>query len=261
MNINQALAALDPHDDDHWTADGLPRVDVVAGMVGAEVKRQDITNADPQFSRMAVQKAENGKPYDDAGTDDNASAADPTSGGSGDTLVEAGDPAHDAGNPEVAGRQPEGDAADAPTLDVEAEATASGHELPPRPNEDQIRPLEAESAKLTEELKLALQAVEDAKAKFKALNAQANTVNRRLEHLHKADPNHNIRGIKDYLRSQNNIRLEKAKRTQALSRVTGMTGPEIVKELKAKSPLDQALSGRKAPLGSGRPNYPASSRT
>lgn len=50
-----ALSKLDKADDSHWTADGAPRVDVVAHLAGiAELKRSDITDAAPQFNRDTV---------------------------------------------------------------------------------------------------------------------------------------------------------------------------------------------------------------
>lgn len=50
--ILTALAALVVATDDHWTEDGLPRVDAVSKLSGIEdLSRQDITDAAPAFSR------------------------------------------------------------------------------------------------------------------------------------------------------------------------------------------------------------------
>jgi len=46
--ILAALGKLDPQNDDHWTGDGLPRIDKL-GIQG--LKRADITAAAPQFTR------------------------------------------------------------------------------------------------------------------------------------------------------------------------------------------------------------------
>ena len=46
--IQQALLKLDVKNDDHWTGDGLPRVDKL-GISG--LKRGDVTAAAPQFTR------------------------------------------------------------------------------------------------------------------------------------------------------------------------------------------------------------------
>jgi hypothetical protein len=50
--IIEALQLLDVTNDDHWTADGLPRVDVIASIVNEKsLKRGDITKAAPTFTR------------------------------------------------------------------------------------------------------------------------------------------------------------------------------------------------------------------
>jgi hypothetical protein len=51
MNISQALKNLDALDDDQWTADGVPKIDVVSEMVGSKVTRQEIINVAPEFSK------------------------------------------------------------------------------------------------------------------------------------------------------------------------------------------------------------------
>lgn len=53
MNINEALSQLDPTNDDHWTNDGLPRLDAVSELTGSQVKRAEVTNANPTFSRTS----------------------------------------------------------------------------------------------------------------------------------------------------------------------------------------------------------------
>lgn len=53
MNILEALQSLDPLDDDQWTADGSPKVDVVNALVeGETVDRKAIQTAAPQFTRQ-----------------------------------------------------------------------------------------------------------------------------------------------------------------------------------------------------------------
>lgn len=58
MNIQDALKNLDPANDDHWTMDGAPRVDVVAGLIeNQNITRADITNAAPDFTRQGQSQA------------------------------------------------------------------------------------------------------------------------------------------------------------------------------------------------------------
>lgn len=52
MDIQEALATLDPEDSSLWTADGLPKVEVVRELVeDSDITRADITDAAPQFTR------------------------------------------------------------------------------------------------------------------------------------------------------------------------------------------------------------------
>lgn len=59
--IKEALAKLDIDNDDHWTTEGLPRLDVMKDLVGVAVSRADITAAAKGFSRKTP-NLENEKP-------------------------------------------------------------------------------------------------------------------------------------------------------------------------------------------------------
>ena len=52
-DITDALSMLDPALDDHWTSDGLPRMDVMCDLVGKTITRQEVTDAAPLFTRDA----------------------------------------------------------------------------------------------------------------------------------------------------------------------------------------------------------------
>lgn len=63
--ILDALAQLDASNDEHWTAEGLPRLAVMDMLLGAEgTKRADVTAAAPGFNRknleLPPERAENG---------------------------------------------------------------------------------------------------------------------------------------------------------------------------------------------------------
>ena len=51
MDLREALSQLDTLNDDHWTAEGAPKIDAVKEIVGGPVTRQDIINAAPHFTR------------------------------------------------------------------------------------------------------------------------------------------------------------------------------------------------------------------
>lgn len=46
---------LDPSNDEHWTSQGLPRMDVLAGM-GLSIERRALTEAFPGFTRAVAAK-------------------------------------------------------------------------------------------------------------------------------------------------------------------------------------------------------------
>lgn len=57
MTLKDALETLDPANDAQWTADGLPRMDVVETLVDNKaITRKDVTEADPELCREVVTK-------------------------------------------------------------------------------------------------------------------------------------------------------------------------------------------------------------
>lgn len=54
MDIKEALGTLDTLTDDHWTKDGDVRLDVMEGLLGKKVTRQEILNVAPHFNRKNV---------------------------------------------------------------------------------------------------------------------------------------------------------------------------------------------------------------
>jgi len=59
QRINEALSKLDPEDDKHWTAAGLPEMAIVeelAGFESSDIKRKDVTEARPGFTRKAAKE-------------------------------------------------------------------------------------------------------------------------------------------------------------------------------------------------------------
>lgn len=58
MDLKTALSQLDSLDDGHWTQEGLPRIEVLEGMVGEKLTRQQITDVAPKFSRSSMELPE-----------------------------------------------------------------------------------------------------------------------------------------------------------------------------------------------------------
>lgn len=80
--ILEAIMGLQPCNDEHWTTDGLPRLDAVENLLGASVTRKQLTNAAPNFNRGHAQSlvdeahdTETAGPTD-TGSEDNASDPD-----------------------------------------------------------------------------------------------------------------------------------------------------------------------------------------
>ena len=54
-----ALAQLDPYNDNHWTTDGMPRMDAVEAFLGVDIVRAQVTEAAPTLTReTAIDAAE-----------------------------------------------------------------------------------------------------------------------------------------------------------------------------------------------------------
>lgn len=52
ITLKDALESLDPANDAQWTADGLPRMDVVETLIDNKaITRKEVTEADPEFCR------------------------------------------------------------------------------------------------------------------------------------------------------------------------------------------------------------------
>lgn len=54
MSLTDAITALDPKDDDDWTAAGLPSVDEISELTGTRVTRASVETAAPGFTRASA---------------------------------------------------------------------------------------------------------------------------------------------------------------------------------------------------------------
>ena len=52
MNIVEALSQMDVLDDDQWTQEGSPKLEVVSELVGQKVSRPEVISAAPKFTRQ-----------------------------------------------------------------------------------------------------------------------------------------------------------------------------------------------------------------
>ncbi len=80
MSLADALASLDPANDDHWTADGKPRMEVLENLTGGNLTREDVEAVAPGVTRSNInldEPTDDGAAVADQSTDDpNISLAD-----------------------------------------------------------------------------------------------------------------------------------------------------------------------------------------
>lgn len=220
--IAAALAQLDHANDQHWTGDGLPRLETVRFFAGdSSITREAVTAAAPGFVRGAAAPAAGetgaGAPQtapEGAGSTEAPSVAPaPAQGPSqGDSDAEAG--------PEIAG---EGS-------DTEAQAG--------KPSEDAM---EAAISALNAARGRKAEAERDYAAASAAVDALVKAIESTREDANVAT------AVSGYLKSQQAIREERTRRMQALK------GINLRDILPQKSPLDDALRKRKASRSETRP--------
>jgi hypothetical protein len=219
-DVVKALISLDPKNDEHWNEDGLPRLDQVSKLAGRNVKRSEVTDADPTFNRAKAQGIEPVK-----------AAEQPSTAKAGDHV-----PAVEGATPTVA--------PDAPQLPPQDEVQAKHSKL-----SDLITELEGELAEKEAVIAKAKLEVTNGERERDAVNHQLSQLLVQRDNL----PGHqaNTKQIMDYIAGQNRIRLERHERNMELRRI-GFN----VKDLQPKSPLDAAMA-RKNTRGTARPTLAA----
>lgn len=250
MSIKISLDKLDPANEEHWTSDGLPRLDVLKKMSGnVNLTRKQVTDADPSFTRASVLEAEKVEEATDeakleivADILEEAVKADPEvmvaaeAPTEAETLADAATPAE---APEIATQAPE--------------MAAPVPSAVPTPALTKMQALQAQLA-VHEEAMLDADRVKEAADKaMKISSDEVNAINRQIEAVTKADPQAATAGIRDYIAMQNKLRMDRAMNAQRLVGDTGTRPSDIVKALEIRSPIDKAFKGRKPPRGTIRP--------
>lgn len=225
MELMQALKQLDPNNDEHWTADGLPRVDVVTALLGKTVGRQDITNAAPELTREAwldsIAAADSADPADEE------SAADETDDETEET--------------EEAEEEVPEDDPDYSILD--------------QPIDNIMRSKEGIAAALAAVSSLSVKLLQDKRAiegRLAGLYEWSNLLSRAIERIEKQDPNYAMRDIQSYLQRSNQTRANRANAARRFI-ASGTTARDVADQLNTKSKIDQVMGQRKPALGAGRP--------
>lgn len=241
--ILAALAQLDPLDDDQWTADGAPKVEVVSGLVGQAVKRQDIVNAAPDFSR-----------YKAGQSSDQASESQPeakeSSGGDGgdqggDTQTDPETASEESSqakeDPDAEEGETKTEALETPSSEMNLGEFQSWLRTVPK---DHLEEVEAGLKNQNDEVGAEIKKLQELQKRI--TRATSMTRNR----IKDAFPNSpDAHAIRSFIESQNKARAERiGRRNEILKGIR----PD---ELEPRAPIDAAMA-RKNKRGTGRPVRP-----
>lgn len=128
QKILDALAQLSPGNADHWTGDGLPRLDVMKELVGSPVSRQQVTEAAPSFSKANAVLEGAGEESADKAQESSSEESQENNTVADNTQSQENEQGTDT--PETEGVELEGDAAiEAELKEAQAEYAKAGQRL------------------------------------------------------------------------------------------------------------------------------------
>lgn len=246
MDTNKAILAalekLDPENDEHWTSDGLPRVDVVANLSGhKQVQRAEITSTAPKFTRESAKAPTVGDEAKDEDTDESSEPTGddgdrnetPEESRETDEAPTAGDEGATTAGPEV---DPEAVVLDMPFAEVMAS---------PELLERTIHALDRKTVALRKQRAEIDGAIAE-------LSKKSEIAMRQLDRLRGARPGSDTQNIRDYLARQKEVREGRLDRARRFVEA-GTTAADVNEQLRTGSKLDAALNQRKPGLGQARP--------
>jgi len=235
MEIREALGRMDPADDSQWTADGLPRVDVVNELCGEAHNRVDVTNAAPTFTRETLIELHRQRASEQPEeVEEVVDEVEEEEQGEEEELPPVIEPAVDEGPLPT----------DLPSLD-EVMKMQRADVLASYPLT--IRCKEAVSERINDKLR-EKSAIEN---ELKQLNAKVQLLSRaEAAHLRNNPRLAKMDPVKAYLESTKKARAERAYRAKRYVEA-GTTRDDVVKQLDGRSGLDKALNA--TGKGRGRP--------
>lgn len=256
MEITEALQALNPDQDDHWTKAGLPSVDAVGAALGHAITREEITAAAEGFNREASHQArmtaQSGEP-----PEPNQDAGDPRDGDESSANADADDDPRDS-----ADADDEADEADdlaeelAKVLPVDVKPdrnTAPFFYDMPDPNDDPeacVKWLES----TMDELATMARNMQTAVGMMNAVYQRITPKDDRYSAEKKFQEN-----LAHYKQSQQRIREERGEQLKAL-RESGLSIKDVATLVGGPSQLDRVLQQRPG-LGSKRQKFHEDSST
>ena len=248
--ITSALKALDTGNDNHWTADGLPRLDTVKMLASdPTLTREKVADAAPSFTRAAAK--DYAFPEATTETPADTAAQPPAQAGDGASQGDNG------GNTKPPAAAEAGAAQDGDTSDEGKEGGATfsdGQTEQPEVAEpagavdtDEVAAMEAALAKANEAEAELLRDLDGVNKDLSKLRQARDDLAARLRKVKPERTNTN--DIQDYLASQKRMLQERAARKQIIKE-SGLDLKELARDLKA--PIDAAMA-RKNTRGAQRP--------
>jgi len=233
--ILTALKALDPKNDDHWTSDGLPRLDAIKV---SGVKRGDVTDAAPNFTRENPTLEAPAPAADPSGPTAQGAEAAPTpeadqAQGGGDD----GDDGDEGDEGDDAQAADADDASDPARQDRPADEGDEDDELDPLPGDDELD--EAEAAVM--EAKAVLEEAQSKANAAKKVVDTAQAEHDRLVELRDAQRNPHA-DMEERLAFIHRQQAERARRAGvAQETLKGLN----LDNLDPRSPLDRSMARKK----------------
>lgn len=241
--IQKALSSLDVNNDNHWTADGLPRLETVKLLSGDQsITRESVTSAAPGFSRAsALQAVPPAPPV--------ALPPAPETAGNAPAAVAPAVPAVPAA--------PVTPAAEAPVSPVQAATIAAATGLPPvdatiNPNPLASVPVVNNTALLMQkseqltgiekELEELNRARVDINARIRALQSTADDLRIQIEKLTPA--NSNQQAIQAYLQSRREALNARAEQISKVRQFESELGVRLSDLAPKRAPIDVAMARR-----------------
>jgi DNA repair exonuclease SbcCD ATPase subunit len=225
-NVQRALGQLDVNNDNHWTADGLPRLETVRLLAGDQnVSREQVTQAAPGFSRAAALG--------------NAHLAPPVA----HPTPAAATPVAPATAPVVQ------ESVQAPGLPQHS-VQAGPPVVVAQTTDEEIKAMEAELAELNNELAQINRAEAELKKEKSVRQTRADDLIIRIEKARPKDSNQNA--ITSYLAQMRKNNEARAAQIGRLQKVESELGVRIRDMMPRRAPIDDAMA-RKNGFGTKRP--------
>jgi hypothetical protein len=240
--IKQALAKLVGEDDNHWTADGLPRIDAVRELAGdGSITRDQITQSAPGFSRAAVLAS--------------VQAATPAASPAPAAATVPAPPAAVMQQETAPGVPPPAAPPVAPVATIDTTGLVDQKLLVVNPAavpvpQETVDAMQEELAAIESDLTLIAKAEADLRKDKEVRQTRADDLRLRIEKARPRDTNTDA--IQNYLSQQRKTLDARAAQIGRARAFETETGVRISDLLPKKSPIDQAMA-RKTGFGSKRP--------